>query len=139
MAVVINWWAVIISMVAAVAIGFLWYGPLFGKAWMRESGIKMPEDGKMPSMVKPIGLSLLGALFMAYTLTNGLTFGNAYLNMSGVGAGLQGAFWYWLGFIVPPMLSFVAWEGKSWKLFFIQAGYWLVLLLVMAAVIAGMM
>jgi hypothetical protein len=137
MAVAINWWAILVCMAAAVVVGFAWYGPLFGRAWMKETGIHMPEHGKTPSMTKPILMSLVGAFFMAYTLNHGLVFGNAYLNMSGIGAGLQGSFWYWLGFIVPPMLSFVAWEGKSWKLFFIQAGYWLALLLVMGGILAG--
>ena len=135
MAVAINWWAILVCMVSAVAIGFVWYGPLFGKVWMRESGITMPD--KTPSMKKPIILSLIGAFLMAYALGHGITFGNAYLNMSGAVSGVMGAFWYWLGFVVPVMFSFVAWEGKSWKLFFIQAGYWLVLILVMGAILAS--
>jgi hypothetical protein len=130
MEVALNWWAIIGTMVASVVLGFLWYGPLFGKAWMRETGIKMPEDGQRPSMAKPVIISLIGAFFLAYALNHGLVFGNAYLNMSGAVSGLMGAFWYWLGFVVPVMLSFVAWEGKSWKLFCIQAGYWLALILV---------
>jgi hypothetical protein len=134
-AIAINWMAIIACMIAAVVIGFMWYGPLFGKPWMKEMKMSMPD--KAPNMTQPIVLSLIGAFFMAYALNHGLVFGNAYLNMSGVVAGMQGAFWYWLGFIVPPMLSFVAWEGKSWKLFFIQAGYWLALLLVMAAILMG--
>lgn len=120
----VNWVAVAVSMVAAVGIGFLWYGPLFGKMWMKESGIHMPD--KTPNMTKPIVISLVGALFLAYV-------------MSVKGAGLENAFWYWLGFVAPVMLSFVAWEGKSWKLFAIQGGYWLVTLLVSGVVIARMM
>jgi hypothetical protein len=135
MEVVINWWAIVVCMVASVAIGFLWYGPLFGAAWMKETGITMPE--KPPSMKKPILLSLIGAFFMAYVLHHSLVFGNSYLNMSGAASGLVGAFWQWLGFVVPVMFSFVAWEGKSWKLFFIQGGYWLTLMLVMGAILAG--
>ncbi len=137
MEVPVNWLAIILVMVASVVIGFAWYGPLFGKVWMRESGIKMPE-GEKPSMTKPVVISLIGALLMGYVLTHSLVFGSAYLNMSGVGSGMMGAFWNWLGFIVPVMLSFVVWEGKSWKLFAIQAGYWLVLLLVSGAIITGM-
>lgn len=133
MEVITNWWAVLVCMVASVMIGFVWYGPLFGKVWMKESGITMPD--KTPSMKKPIVMSLIGAFLMAYILNNGLTFGNAYI--AGIPAGMLGAFWYWVGFVVPVQLSFVAWEGKSWKLFCIQAGYWLVLLLVMGGILAG--
>lgn len=131
-----NWWAIGISMIASVVIGFVWYGPLFGKMWMKELGMTMPEEA--PNMTKPIALSLLGAFFMAFTLCHSITFGNAYLGTSGISSGVTAAFWHWLGFVAPVMLSFVAWEGKSWKLFCIQAGYWLTLLLVMGAVIAGL-
>lgn len=34
----INWLA-ILAAASSLVIGFLWYGPLFGKAWMKESGM----------------------------------------------------------------------------------------------------
>lgn len=135
MEVAINWWAVLVSMVASVVIGFMWYGPLFGKAWMKEMNMHMPD--KTQNMTKPIVMSLVGAFFMAYVLNHSLVFASAYLNASGVSAGLMGAFWNWLGFMAPIYLGVVAWEGKSWKLFFISAGYWLVLLLVMSVILTS--
>ena len=38
-----NWIAIIVATAAAMVIGFLWYGPVFGKAWMALSGRGMGE------------------------------------------------------------------------------------------------
>ncbi len=134
---IINYWAILAIMAASVILGFLWYGPLFGKKWMALTGISMPEGKpQMSEMLKPVIISLIGTLFMAYVLTHSLAFGNAYLGMSGISAGLMAAFWNWLGFIVPVNLNFVAWEGKPWGLFFIHSGYWLVLLAIAGVILS---
>ncbi|MFN3237701.1 MAG: DUF1761 domain-containing protein [Pseudomonadales bacterium] len=35
----INWLSVLGAAVSAFVVGGLWYGPLFGKAWMAETGV----------------------------------------------------------------------------------------------------
>ncbi len=127
-------------MILSVVLGFIWYGPLFGKKWMELSGIPMPsEKPSMKMMAKPILLSLIGALFMSFALVSVTAFHNAYWDVTGYAAGLSFAFFLWLGFIVPPYLNFSGWEQKSWTLFCINTGYWLVLLFVIAslAVVLG--
>lgn len=139
MAPQINFWAVALATVSSIVVGFLWYGPIFGKTWAGLVGIdfnQKPETGKM---VRSILLNALGALFMAFVLDHGIIFGNAYLNMSGAMSGVQGAFWYWLGFFAPVTLGVVLWENKPWKLWFINAGYYLVVLLIMGAILASWM
>ena len=39
-----NWLAIIACVVAAMAIGFLWYGALFNEQWMAGNGITMEGD-----------------------------------------------------------------------------------------------
>jgi len=46
----INWLAVIVGVVVSNALGFLWYGPLFGNAWMRMIGKRREEIQSEPSM-----------------------------------------------------------------------------------------
>ena len=131
-----NVWAALFAVAFSVPLGFVWYGPLFGKTWMRLSGISMPS-GK-PSigmMLKPILLSLLGAVLMVFALDSATIFHNAYWNVSGYAASFSFAFFLWLGFIVPPYLNLSGWEGKPWKLFFINTGYWLVYLMVASTVL----
>jgi hypothetical protein len=39
----INWLAVLLAAVAHQAIGFLWYGPLFGRLWMERRGLSREQ------------------------------------------------------------------------------------------------
>jgi len=41
----------------------------------------------------------------------------------------------WLGLVVPVSLGIVLWEGKSWKLWFINASSYLVTLLAMGIIL----
>lgn len=138
MILAVNYWAVLVSALVSVPLGFIWYGPLFGKPWMRLSGIAMPNPRPpMKVMLKPMIISLIGAFLMAFTLEHSLIFGLTYLSLSGAWTGLQTAFWNWLGFVVPVTLAPSAWEGKSWTLWFINAGYWLALLAIMGLILAA--
>ena len=141
MEVPINYLAVLASGVAAMILGSLWYGPLFGKQWIALMGFDQQKVAEMQAkgmqaMWKNYALMFVGALIMAYVLAHGLVFGNAYLGTGGISGGLQGAFWYWLGFIAPVTLGVVLWDGKPWKLWFLNAGYYLVLLLVMSIILS---
>lgn len=137
-AVPLNIWAILVSAVAGVAIGFMWYGPVFGAWWVKEMGWSQAdmEAAKKKGMAKQYILTILGSLAMAFVLAHNVVFGSEYLNMFGLSAGLQAAFWNWLGFVVPVTLSSVLWEGKSWKLWFLNVGYYLVTLLAMGAILS---
>lgn len=132
----INLWAIAASMVLSVILGFIWYGPLFGKKWMALSEIAMPaEKPGMGMMIRPIILSLIGAFFMVFTLSSVIAFHDAYYTTSGYAAALSIGFLLWLGFSMPAFLNFTGWEGKPWALFGINSGYWLVYILLSSALI----
>jgi hypothetical protein len=88
------------------------------------------EAGKktMPMMAF---VGLLAAIVMAYVMAH---FGIAWGVFDVVGA-VELAFWLWIGFVVPPSLGVVLWEGKSVTLFFINAGYWLVAMIVASIIL----
>jgi hypothetical protein len=49
----INPWAVLVSAIAAMVIGFLWYSPiLFANPWMRLMGIDTNDKAKIAEMRK---------------------------------------------------------------------------------------
>src|SRR5262249_12126554 len=134
----INYWAVLVSAIASMVIGSIWYGPLFGKMWMGLVGLT-PEKvagAKAKGMTASYLVMAVGSLVMAFVLAHSIVFGASYLQISGLNAGLQGAFWSWLGFIAPITLGSVLWEGRSWKLWFVNNGYYLLTLLVMGAILA---
>ncbi len=138
MEVPINYLAVLLAGVSNMVIGFLWYGPVFGKPWMRLMGFthdKMETMKRRGGMGKTYFLSFLGALVTAYVFAHALVFAESYLNMTGVSAGLMGAFWNWLGFVVPVLAGQVFWEGKPFKLYLLNVGYYLASLLAMGVIL----
>ena len=135
----INYFAVILSAVASMIVGYLWYGPLFGKMWMELSGksMDMMNDPAMKKVaMRGYAIQFVGSLLMAFVLAHAIVFAGAYLKVSGISAGLQGAFWNWIGFIAPATIGMVLWDGKPWKLWFINSGFFLVSLLVMGIILA---
>jgi len=128
----INYVEILASGVAAMVVGFLWYGPVLGKLWQKESGVTAAkiEAGKK-EMPKTYGLMFIAALVQAYVLAMLISLAGATDMMSAATV----AFWAWLGFVATVRLSDVLFEGKSTTLFGINVGYTLVTLIVMSAII----
>ena len=134
----INYLAVLAAAIASMVLGYLWYGPLFGKIWIAASGMTPDkiEAAKAKGMTTSYILMFVGSLVMAYILSHALVFAMSYLGTSGVSAGFTAGFWNWLGFIAPVTLGSVLWEGKSWKLWILNNSYYLVSLLAMGMILA---
>ncbi len=64
----INHLAVLVSVIWMFFLGFMWYGPLFGEAWMGMVGLSM-EDAEQPSAgiwISNIIGSVAGIYMLAY-------------------------------------------------------------------------
>ncbi|MBU2103602.1 DUF1761 domain-containing protein [Patescibacteria group bacterium] len=139
MEVAINYWAILLCVVVAVVLGTLWYGPFFGKSWMRIVGIKKQDDmtpAVKRMMMRSYGLSLITSFGMAYVLAHVLYYTTEVTRIAGVNTGVQVALWSWIGFVVPATIGSVLWEDRPWKYWFITAGYYLVLLVSMGVILA---
>ena len=132
MQVQVNYLAVVVAALVNFLLATLWYTVLFGKAWKKLTGI---------SEMKPKGsnivLAFIGSFLLSYVLYHSLVFGDYYTHMSGVSGGLMGGFFDWLGFIAPVTLMLVLYEKRSWKLWLLDNGFWLVSLLVMGAMLSA--
>jgi hypothetical protein len=129
----INYTAVLIAAIANFVIGFIWYSPpVFGKIWMKLASIK-PKNDKS-AMMRGMVLGLLTSFVMACTLAYVVEYAQATTLMDGAMVG----FWIWLGFVATILMGTVLWEGKSWKLYLLNAAYYLVSLKIMGAIIAIM-
>ena len=133
MAIPINWWAIIVTTIISFVLGFLWFGPLFGKAWMKTIGVSMPPE-ITPEMKKKMVWGyfwvLLTALITNFVLLHNITFGSAYLGMHGAAAGIQAAIWNWLGFCFPILVASVQFESRPWKNVWVTGGYYLAILII---------
>lgn len=130
----VNYLSVLGAGLVSMIIGALWYGPVFGGVWAELMGWSKKEMEKMAKekgseMNKLYAIQFVGSLVMAFVLAHSLEYASAYLGTVGVWAGIQVGFWSWLGFVAPVTLTSVLWEGKSWKLYFLNNAYYLVTLL----------
>ncbi|WP_298417492.1 DUF1761 domain-containing protein [uncultured Kordia sp.] len=136
----INWIALVVAALSTLVIGFVWYGPLFGKAWMKETGIT--EEQAQKGMPLRFGLSVVLAFFAVFfiyaisVLTGGepgdphgqdkfLTFGH------GVVHGISVA----LFIAMPALVTNALFEQKSFKYMLINVGYWMVTFAIMGGIV----
>jgi hypothetical protein len=133
--------AIVIATVANFILGFLWYTPLFGKAWAKEMGFDMSVKPPAGALAKGMIFMVIGNFFLAYVLAHNIAAWSFVPGISGMpvaGKIANSAIFTWLGFFVPVDLSAVAWENKSWKLFFINTGYHLAMLVVASVILTVM-
>ncbi|TDD93767.1 DUF1761 domain-containing protein [Flavobacterium cellulosilyticum] len=157
-----NFFAIVVAALSSFVVGFIWYNPkVFGTIWMKESGMT-EEQGKKGNMLKIFGLTFIYSFMIAFmmpsivihqmgamSMIGGLTFietakpsfaafmsdyGDAFRTykhgaLHGLLTGL---------FLALPIISINGlFEQKSWKYMAIQAGYWIVILTIMGAIICG--
>ena len=60
----------------------------------------------------------------------------AAVGSGGFSEGVIVGFWVWLGFLIPLSLNSVLWEGKKFGIFMINAGHYLVNMIVMGGILA---
>ena len=134
----LNYAAIAVAVVVNFFIGFLWYTPLFGKAWAKEMGFDTSVKPTTGQLAKGLTLMFIGNFLMAYVFAHNIaawTFVPGTDEMGAAGTILNAAIFTWLGFFVPVDLERIAWEKKSWKLFAINGGYHLVMLLAAATIL----
>jgi hypothetical protein len=130
-----NYLAILVSAVVAFLIGGLWYSPiLFAKQWMAAHA-HTPEDvAKLKAEApKAYAVSFLAFLVMAAIL-------QLLLNHLGAHDWKSGVAWashIWLGFALTIGLMASVYSGKKFAVFAIDAGYQLVYLLVMGAILGA--
>ena len=108
-------WLVIAAAVSTFVLGFIWYGPLFKKAWCRENGL--PEDGQPGHPAKVFGISFVFAFLAAGAYLHLLGFTDDVLKSTLTGAA-AGA-----GIAATSFGINYQFAGRSFKLFLIDGGY----------------
>jgi len=140
-ALTVNHVAVLLCVVVAVPLGFLWFGPLFGTAWLRQMGMEGAPRPDGAAMAKSTLIYVAGSLLVAYVLAHSIEIWRPSTWQAGPDApgwvyALNGALWNWLGFFLPMQMGRVAWEGKGWGLVAINAGFDLTRLLLFALILS---
>lgn len=126
-----NWVAIVVAAIAQFIIGWLWYGPLFGKTWMSMMGTSQ-QSGSREGMGKTMILAFVTSLVTAAVLSKLVTL----MGTKTIGAGITAGFWVWLGFVATVTFGSVLFEKRSVNLWAFNNGYQLVSLAVMGAILA---
>lgn len=116
----INWFSVLGASLAGFALGAVWYGPLFGKAWMRSLGMdpEAMKNAPQTGLARIFGITFVLQLAMAYCLA--MFFGTQITPLTGLLYGLLTGL-AWVSFALTVNALF---EGKPASYIFINGGYW---------------
>lgn len=135
MEILINYWAVLASAVASMVIGTIWYGTLFKESWT--SMVGLDPNRKPKGMAGTMLIALISSFISACVLSRLISISGGYLGDAGVSLGIMTGIWVWLGFAAPISLGVVLWEMKPWKLWVINASYFLVSFVVQGIILAS--
>jgi Protein of unknown function (DUF1761) len=120
-----NYFALVVAVIAAFVASSLWYSPLlFGKPFMELSGVGSragPDAGKI------VG-ELARNFILAYVIGRFVVL----LQVSDWKGALSLGVWLWIGFPVLLLSGSVMWQNVPWLLAAIHAGDWLVKILLIA-------
>lgn len=125
--------AIILSMLAYMIIGSLWYSPMmFMKPWAKMTGIdKVKEDKLKKPMIMGMTMGLLVSFVQAVVLGRTMQI----TSMGHWSYALMIATILWFPFVFLVMAQSYAYTMKSWKLLLIDAGYQLIAMWAMALVL----
>lgn len=136
----INYLAVLACGVAALVIGSIWYGPLFGKAWMRIMGVENMSEEQKQSMKKGMWMMYLAQFILSLITAGVLSVHIAYWSDASASA-LGIAICTWFGFVLTTDAGAALWSGKpknvAWKMFFINASGQLVTFIAFGLIISA--
>jgi hypothetical protein len=119
-------------------VGSIWYGPIFGQAWMKINNVSPNDTTKRNEMQKgarPLYVvAFFLALFQAWVLAR-------YIGTVTSISGLCNTLWIWAAFLLPTVAAGSMWTADTtkvkWTRFWIQTGYYLVLFVIFG-IILGM-
>src|SRR2546429_9431125 len=116
----VNYWAILVAVAATMVLGFLWYGPILGKAWMKEMGIPAGSKPDPKVMRRGLILMLIGSFLTTFVLAHtGEVWRPSVWKAGADGSaafyGLSAGFWTWIGFFLALPLGRGVLGKPFWK------------------------
>ncbi len=125
-----NWLAVVVAALSTFMIGAIWYGPLFGKPWMKEHGFS-EDDLKEANMGKIYGIAFILEFLIAVNLAIFLS------DSSDVTWGITAGFLAGFGWVALAMGVNALFSRSTLKLWFIDSFYFVVTFMIMGAILTA--
>ena len=124
----LNYTAIAVITLLVFVLGFAWYGPFFGKEWMKLVGLT-DKDMKGP-MAPPIIKGLVSSFIM-------ISVASYFISLTGASTWQEGAMQglvLGIGLVAAVLFGEVNWEQRPVKLYFINTLYWLIALAIIGGV-----
>jgi hypothetical protein len=135
----INYLAVLVAAVAGWLVGAAWYN-LLASHWVVAQGktmeaFKQEQAAKVgdPKAFLPFVLAFVANLVMAWVLAGVI----GHLGQVTIRTGVISGAFVWLGFVATTIAVNYAFGGRTWRLFAIDTGHWLAVLVVQGAIIGA--
>ncbi len=128
----LNYMAVVVAWIINCAVGALWYSPMgFAKQWAKLTGqdiMEIPQN----EATKILGFVVVSGLLQAATLA-------VVIHSLGAGTASQGAqigLLLWLGLTAATTIGVTLYQRLGWKFWWLNASYFLVVMLVNSVLLA---
>ena len=157
-----NFLAILVAALTSFVVGFVWYHPkVFGTIWMKEAGLTQEQLAK-GNMLKIFGLTFIFSFMLAFMMpvlvihqmgAMGMVGGPALVEtakpsylafMADYGDAFRtfkhGALHGFMSgiFLALPIIAMNGlFERKTWQYSAVHAGYWIVMMTIMGAIICG--
>ena len=127
-----SWLAVILATFVYFGLGAIWYGPLFGEAWMDGTGIT--EEIAQASYEEKGAMMWVGAILLTLGQAIGVLMVLQHVGAKRLAASLKAAFWLTVTIAWPILAYATVWQTIPLSGFLIDAGHMLVGYLMMAGI-----
>ena len=127
-----NYLAVIVAAIAYWLLGAIWYGVVFGEAWMALEHMT-PEQARSMNPVLPYVITLLLNVLIAYALAQICIWRNADTLGRGASVGVL----LWIGFVGPVTFTTYMYEMRPKELYAINQFFPLAGFVLMGAILGG--
>lgn len=124
--------SIIIAALPYILLGYPWYS-LFRDPWFEGGGLTVEQLINGPGYLSAFSVAIISALIMAYILSFFITKTGERTTLRGIKLG----FIIWLGIIAPLLGTQYIFEARTIAYFGITAGYPLLGLIIMGAIIGG--
>ncbi len=93
----LNWLHILVATVAYFALGALWYGPLFSKAWIKGHKVNVND----PEMKKGVAAIMIGSFIFFFIITTALAVIYRLTPISETMHAIKFGLFFGVGFAVP--------------------------------------
>ena len=123
----LNYWAVVVTGVAAFFLSIMWYSPLFfGKIWEQYRNVPNPNIPQWTMAFAP-----LRELIASYVLATLIV----RLDLKDWKVTMQLMLLLWFAFHAVGMAGAILWDNMQWQLGMVHAGDWLMKMLFMGSIL----